>query len=132
MTTRMRRRGYGFSDVVVATSLAVTMIGIGTNEIARQHKELRVATESARVRATLSATYERLRVGLLAAPVDGERLPVAADDPGVPDLRLELIGLEAPAPGTRAVEIRASWAGGLDGVRCERSWTTLVAAGGDA
>ena len=132
MTTRRRRRGYGFSDVVLATSLAVTMIGVGTNEIARQHAALRVAADSARVRATLSATYERLRVGLLVAPAAGERLPVAIDDAGVPDLQLELIGLEAPAPGTRAVEIRASWAGGLDGARRERSWTTLVAAGGDA
>lgn len=127
-----QRRGWAFCEVVVATSLAVTMIAVSTSEIARQHTQLRVASESARVRAALVATYERLRVGLLPAPGQGEVLAVETDDPGVPDLSVELVGLASPAPGVRAVEVRASWDSGLDGARQQRGLTTLVAPGGDA
>jgi hypothetical protein len=123
------RRGWALAEIVVAVALGIVLVGVATAEIARQHAELRVATEGARARAELLATYERLRVGLLEAPAEGSARELAGSD-SLAGLALQIEGLPAPDPRVQAVRISASWPAGIDGQLRRRSLTTLVHTGG--
>jgi hypothetical protein len=118
-----RRGGTSLADVVLATSIVVTVVGVVGAEVGRQHRDLASARAEDRAQAALRSAWERLRGRTLALPLAGAPLEVSRDAHVTVTLSRH-DGLERTGalrrPNLVPVVLVATWRDGAHGARESR------------